>query len=110
MKEGLYVNIKNGREVFFTDQMCRYLGNAVKDWLPVEKIDEKPIPNEIAGLVKIEYNQGKDNPLFKLSLKDIKETIETLSDESLETLREDERTTVVTFVEKELKRRNAGRK
>lgn len=110
MKEGRYVNIKTGREVVFTTQMINYLGSTIKDWLPVDKMEEKELPKELSGLVKIEYNQGKENPLFKLSLKEIKESASALSDESLEALREDERSTVVAFVEKELKRRNADRK
>ena len=73
-------------------------------------MEEKELPKELSGLVKIEYNQGKENPLFKLSLKEIKESASALSDESLEVLREDERSTVLSFVEKELKRRNADRK
>jgi len=110
MKEGKYVNIKTGREVYFTSQMINYLGSTIKDWLPVDNMEEKVLPKELVGLIKIEYNQGKDNPLFKLSLKEIKESAATLSNESLEVLREDERSTVVAFVEKELKRRNADRK
>lgn len=107
MKEGLYVNVKNGREVRFNSVMLKHLANSMGDWLPLEAIDETPIPKEVKEIVatKIEYNEDKKDPLFTTSLRDIKDIGDMLTIEQLNLLLTDERKSVVKFAEAELQKR-----
>jgi hypothetical protein len=107
MKEGLYVNVKNGREVKFNAVMLKHLANSMGDWLPMEAIDETPIPKEVKEIVatKIEYNEDKQDPLFTTSLRDLRDIGDMLTVEQLNLLLTDERKSVVAFAEKELQKR-----